>query len=850
LFAQAEFPEHLQPLKQSLETRDFESYLSLCTPEIRERENIALQSYFQTARMESLNLFFAGESKDAGGSTRAFFQVIFQNEYSAIIEIWQITYEEVPAGGLKIIDRRISSSLSNLYRLSFPGERSIFARNVSLTQKDIRITFPEASIFFDNLPDVDTAVIIVGSGQIHFQPSDEIERNQLLRVYKKPFFEERLEYVYVRAGKYFFQDNLSYEPIEGAPAATPAEVMNNQAYSIFSRNYHRSFTVENSLTRELLTFLPQSGETVIEIKTAKRGEFTYVFSPFAEEEVSFFDRTHNKLINSYCPAEEEPGQKRLFVRLGERYDVDQYQLEVSYRPENKLLAARATINLISLIDNIDSLQFRLNPALEILSIRDDKGRQLYYTQDRLRKLIYIYLAEKSGRDSLFRIHIYYRGRIVPPPPITDSASPQNPEGRRVVFSVPEDTYLFTQSADWYPAPVREKYYAFRLRLIVPQDYYCLAGGRLVERYSVNEAGNVTELENLGNSVFVYESEAPVKYIGFFIGKLKFGSKITNEVDLEYFFTDDWRSPEKDMLKDTASILEAYERYFGQFPFPGLSIVHRYWKTRGGHSQPGFIVLNEMIIATDPGVIMLNPRSPVDLSYWKEYYLAHEIAHQWWGHGVSWATYRDNWLAEGMAQFSSLLYLQEKYGQKELEKMLKRLSAWVRKKSEVGPITLGVRLSHTNYEAYQAVVYNKSALALFMLKDLLGDKVFFRGLQELFQSHLFKAARTSDFRRAMEKVSGKDLARFFHDWFNSDDLPDVKFEKKVIHGSDSNALNIRVRQLKRAFIFPLEVIVETDRGSSAHILVVERDDQNFNLGFSGQLKNVRINPGNKVPGKFK
>jgi hypothetical protein len=849
LFAQAELPQHLQPLKQSLEARDFEFYLSLCTPEIRARENLALRAYFQTDRMESLNVFFAGESQDVSGFNRAFFQVIFQNNYSAIIEIWQITYERIPEGSLRIIDRTISSSLSNLYRLSFPGERNISARNVNLTQKDIRITFPEANIFFDNLPDLDTAIIIVGRGQVSFQPSDEIERNQLLRLYKKPFFEERLEYVYVRAGKNFFNDNLSYGPVEGTPAATPAEVMNNLVYSIFSRNYPRSFTVENSLTRELLTFLPQSGETVIEIKTAKKGEFTYVFSPFAEEEISFFDRTRNKLINSYSPVEEEVGQKRLFVRLGERFEVGQYQLEVSYKPENKLLAARATIDLISLIENIDSLQFRLNPVLEILSIRDEKGRQLYYTQDRLRKLIYIYLAEKTSRDSRFRIHIYYRGRIVPPPPVTDSLVPQTPDERRVVFSVPQDTYLFTQSADWYPAPVRERYYTFRLRLIVPEDYYCLAGGRLLERYSVNEARNATELENLGNSVFVYESQIPVKYISFFIGKLKSGTRIQNEIDLEYFFTEDWRNPEKDMLKEAGNILETYKRHFGQFPFTSLSIVQRYWKTGGGNSPPGFIVLNELPFAKDPGVITLNPNSPVDLSYWKEYYLAHEIAHQWWGHGVSWATYRDNWLTEGLAQFSSILYLQEKYGQKELEKILKKLSTWVRKKSGVGPISLGVRLIHINYEGYQAVVYDKATLALFMLKDLLGEEVFFRGLQEFYQSHLFRAVRTSDFRRAMEKISGKDLTKFFHDWFYSEQLPEVKVEKKIFEASDSNTLNLRIRQLKRVFVFPLEVIIETDRDRTGHVLVVEKDDQNFNLDFSGRLKNVRINPAHKVPGKF-
>lgn len=848
LLAQTEIPSHLLLLKESLEARDFEAYLSLCIPEIREKENSALQAYFQTARMESLSMFYAGESRDRNGLNRAFFQVLFQNKYSAIIEIWQISYQQI-SEGIIIHSRTISSSLTNLYRLRFPGESSVSARNIRLTQKDITITFSEGDIFFDNLPDLDTALIIVGRGQVHFQPSDEIERNQLVRKYKKSFFEDNLEYVYIRAGQNFFKSNLTYEPVERTQPTTSPEVMNNLVYSIFSKNYPRSFTVENSLTKELLTFLPQSDETVIEMKTAKKGEFTYIFSPFAEEEISFFDRTHNRLLNSYSPVEGEPGQKRMFVRFGEKFEIKNYQLEVSYKPENNLMAAKVAIDLVSRTENLDSLQLRFNPDLQILKIQDEKGRELYYTQDRLRKFIYIYLAEKVDRDNFFRIQVYYRGKIVPPPPITDSSPQKIPEDTRVVFAVPQETFLFTQSADWYPAPVREKFFTFRLRLIVPDDYYCLASGQLLERYSVNEVGTVTELENLGSSVFVYESKTPVKYISFFVGRLKPVKKIQNKVDLEHFVTQDWRSPEKDLLGETREILEVYQRYFGRFPYKNLSVIQRYWSTGGGNSPPGFIVLNELPFFGEPGVVVLNPNSPVAIAYWKEYYLAHEIAHQWWGHGITWASYRDNWLTEGLAQFSAALYLREKYGQKEFEKILKKFSAWVKKKSPIGPISLGIRLSHIDFEGYQAIVYDKAALALFMLKDLLGEEVFFAGLQEFYQSHLFQAVRTSDFRLAMEKASGKDLKKFFQDWFYSESLPEIKVEKKVSKNSDTTKLELRIRQLKKLLVFPLEIIIETEHEKISRILTVEKDDQTFELEFAGRLKKLRINPGDKVPGRF-
>jgi hypothetical protein len=798
--------------------------------------------------METISLFYGGESLDNGEVKKAYFQVILENKYSAMIEVWQISYKLTPIG-LQIISRNVSSSLTNLYRLRFPGRGSQAARNIQIKQKDIEITFSRGEIFFNNLPDLDTAMIIIGKGMVHFQPSDEIEKKLLLRRYHQPFFEDALENIYIRGGPSFFKDNLTYQPAEKNETFPPPEIMNNVVYSIFTRNYPRSFTVENSLSGELLTFLPQSGETVIEMKTVHRGEFTYVYSPFAEEEISFYDRSRNKLINSYSPKEGDSGQKKMFISFGERFEIKNYDLEVSYKPENNWLAAKALINFISSTDNLDGLQLRFNPALQILKIQDEKGRQLYYTQDQWRRFLYIYLNEKINYGSSFQIQVYYRGKITPPPPLTDSLIQQIVPQTRSVLPIFQDTYLFTQSADWYPAPVREKYFTFKLKMIVPDSYYCLASGQLLGKYSVNETRVLSELENLGSTVFVYESQIPVKYISFFIGKLKLIKEIKNEVNFDYLVTDDWLHLDKDLLSEMLEIMKIYQKNFGPFPYKNLTVVQRYWNTAGGNSMPGFVVLNELLLAHEPGVILINPNSPVDLSYWGEYYLAHELAHQWWGHGITWSFYRDNWLSEGLAQFSAVLYLEKKRGPDELEKILKKMSGWVRKKSSVGPVILGIRLSHIDFEAYQALVYDKAALILFMLRDLLGEETFFRGLQDFYQQHLFQAVRTADFRRSMEKVSGKDLKKFFQDWFYSEELPQVKIEKKIASINGRTRLKLTLRQIKKPLIFPLEIVTETEKEKHTHLLIVENETQTFELEFAGRLKKLKINPGGKVPGKF-
>lgn len=846
---QAEFPSYLLALKTYLENQQFEDYLNLYSPELRVKERENLAEYFGASGFDSVHVRPAGQSQGSSGRNRAFFQVLFQNQYSASIEIWQITYELRPSG-LVIIDKTVSGSISQLYRLRFPGKSDFLARNLSLTEQDLIITFSQAHVFMDNLPETNTALIIIGEGRAVFRPSDEIERNQLRRRFKKPYWEKKLSAIYVRGTPGFFNDNLKYEIYAGKQPAAARQNDERLVASIFARNYPRSFTVENSITGELLTFLPQSGETVIEMQAGRKDEFTYIYSPFAQEEVVFLDRRRGLLLSSYSPSSQAPDLKMMYVRFEEKYEIENYQLEVSYNPDNNWMAGWAEINCLPLVEELDGVQFRLNPDLQVKQILDDRNRQLFYSRDRLRKLLYIYLAEEAHQGQTVSIKILYEGRIVPPPPLTDVLDFQLRPDFYARDSLLYDSYLFTQSSEWYPAPASEKYFTFSLKLFVPDNYYGLASGQLVAKEPISNEVRIPEQNRPGKYLYKYESKKPVKYVSFLVGQLRPGPKISGKVKLELFVSRGRLIDDTSHLAEAGKIIEYYESLFGDYPYDQLAIVQRFWPTEGGVSPPGYIVLNERPSADGIPPLRIKPDNPVDLSFWSGYFLAHEIAHQWWGHGLSYATYRDNWLTEGLSQFSAILYLQKKYGQKELEEIQNRISRWVRKKSDLGPVILGLRLSHLDFEGYQAVVYDKAALALFMLKDLLGEDVFFKGLKNFYQGNLFRPARTADFQRSLEKISGLDLKQFFQDWFYSEVLPEVKIKKKITTiKPDQIKLELEVRQIKKPLFFPLKIMVETDRGSFVENLIVQNTEQVFHREFPGKLKRLDINPGHQVPGKI-
>ena len=70
-------------------------------------------------------------------------------------------------------------------------------------------------------------------------------------------------------------------------------------------------------------------------------------------------------------------------------------------------------------------------------------------------------------------------------------------------------------------------------------------------------------------------------------------------------------------------------------------------------------------------------------------MAHEIAHQWWGHGVGWENYHDQWLSEGFAQYFATLYANKFRGDDVFQGVLKRMRRWAINESDQGSRSPGV-----------------------------------------------------------------------------------------------------------------------------------------------------------------
>jgi hypothetical protein len=838
----------VERLGTDLQKRDLPAYLRAFDESGREAEGGRIHSFFDDLNMTGVVLRLAGVQTGADGVTRAFVQAFFENDYSAVLQNWTLTLA-ARAGGWSVADLRVTGAMTRLYKLRIPSGRAVRARRVEVRDADIRLTFGDAAVFYDNQPNLETALVVVGRGRVEFTPGNANEKHQLDLLYKRDRLEEEIDSLYVRASPGFFAGNIVIAPDGAGRAVSAAD--QDKAAAVFARNYPRSFTIESSIDGGLLSFLPQGDEAVLEFKGRKTGEMAYIYYPYGEEEISLYDHAKERTVCLYSPEEPDKSAplKRMTLSFSEKFDVSFYGIDLGFTPSSSRLSAKAHIEVVPNVDLLESLRFRFNTDLEILKITDAGGRELFYTMDKARKLLYVYFLDPASAGVTTSIDVFYRGRMLPAAPTTDVIG-QAGLNERIHFRPRYETAFYTHAGFWYPGPADEDYFTARLTITVPPEYQCVANGKLVESGHREDMDDVAALEHAGNAVYTFVSRAPVKYLSFIVGKFGQKRERPGPVPVTSVVSSEIVDSKPGLVDQAADILDFYARSFGPFPYEKLGIVTRLWPVFGGHSPASFIVIND-VPWQDPGS-GFRPRTdtPVDLSAWNEYFLAHEIAHQWWGQGVSFGSYRDQWLSEGLAQYAAASYHRHRYGEGAYAAILKKFSRWTRKKSFRGPVVMGSRLSYFDYTAYQAIVYDKAAETLFMLRDLIGPQAFDAGLRSFFERYKFQAARTGEFMAAMETASGRDLREFFRGWLYDWELPDVRttWTETGVPGGGVR-VELKVTQLKGRFVFPLWVEWTCQGRSGRTLVVVDEAVETFPLDLPARPSRLRVNPDRAVPGKF-
>jgi aminopeptidase N len=195
---------------------------------------------------------------------------------------------------------------------------------------------------------------------------------------------------------------------------------------------------------------------------------------------------------------------------------------------------------------------------------------------------------------------------------------------------------------------------------------------------------------------------------------------------------------------------------------------------------------------------------------------HEVAHQWWGHTVGFRGYRDQWMSEGFADESASIFLQLTRPKpddflhfwKEQHRILTEKNEFGFRPIDVGPVTMGVRLSspRTGFSVYDNLVYPKGAYILHMLRMMMwnpkdGDARFKATMHDFVSTYTLQAATTEDFKAIVEKHMSQymDLEGnhtmdwFFREYVYGTDLPAYHFEGDAAPSGDGWKLHFKLVQ---------------------------------------------------------
>lgn len=194
-------------------------------------------------------------------------------------------------------------------------------------------------------------------------------------------------------------------------------------------------------------------------------------------------------------------------------------------------------------------------------------------------------------------------------------------------------------------------------------------------------------------------------------------------------------------------------------------------------------------------------------------ISHELAHQWVGDLVTCKSWAHIWLNEGFATYGSALWFEARDGQDGYLDSIRRNFWYARRDKTTDEFPMVSPVYENDWEPFRRGAYPKGASILHMLRMMLGDEIFFAGLQTYMNRYALDTVETDDFRRVMEEVSGLGLEWFFDQWCYRPGAPELNVD--VRYDGKSRQLEIDVEQIQQidertpAFRFTLPVHVETD-----------------------------------------
>lgn len=363
--------------------------------------------------------------------------------------------------------------------------------------------------------------------------------------------------------------------------------------------------------------------------------------------------------------------------------------------------------------------------------------------------------------------------------------------------------------DWWPCKdgLVDKADSLDVYITHPNAYTASTNGVMMGQ--VPSGGNITTHFRHRYPIVSYLVAIAVTNYVVYTDTVMVGNKAYNWVSYAY--------PESAGSFFNAEQLFAMEAYriftklFGEYPFANEKYGHTQFGWPGGMEHQ----TNSFMFNTSPNLS------------------AHELGHQWFGDKITCGSWQHIWLNEGFATYANALFLEHGFPSFYRPFLQSTLNSVV---SQPGGSVFVPDTTNSNRIFDSRLSYNKGCYVVHMLRWVLGDSAFYRGVRQYLEDPALRYgfAKTADLQRNLEQVSGKNLNSFFQKWVYGEGYPNYHADWYQVSGSPwvTVKLNQTTSHTSVPF-YDMPVMLEL-RGATDTVRVVA------DHRFSGQV--FSFNPG--------
>ncbi len=670
------------------------------------------------------------------------------------VEQWNLRWDRTEAGW-KVVAKESFGGIDGLIHLTLQTTGFV-ASGQSIELEDFTLKMLEGTFFLNTQEAGPTALVFVGRGRVTFKPRPETERGQMKIFAKSEVLDDEVSRAFLRLHPADLYRTLKPGTFVDDPGSAARLA---RATEYFERHKTDSFMLDAAVAGAPWWLLPGLGDAAIAFDTKRFGSLTLSLSSFETEGVSLFNRSTQRQISAY-PRASALGQA---VDDDSSFDVVHHDLAISLNPETFDLTGRDTL-AIDIKSPVSSFRFHLDDDLQVRSVRSKEGGRHLFFRVRDQNAVLVSMGQLHDRVGRLNLTVDYIGRL--PAGTVESEilqAGQDVATEEVPFFI-DPALIYSKRRAFYPQIGDEDYATSSLKVTVPADWTVLSGGKR------------SEITEQATRIVTHEQSQDGKYIAFLAARL-LPIASEREEDLAFNVWAQTRA-RRDGARSVAwlkSAAQFYRNLFGPIPYSPLNMALVEAPVPGGHSPPGLIIVQQRPPLMG-GTLKDDPATFYDIP---GFFLAHELAHQWWGQGVTPQSYHDRWVSEGFAQYAAALWTRESQGEEAFNRVLRKMVTWTRRLTSAGPVDLGNRVGHiqNNAQAHRAVVYDKGALVLDMVRRLIGDDAFRRSLTRLQKEHRFAKVDSEAVRQAFETEASMDLNSLWETFVRNTTLPSMRVEAK-------------------------------------------------------------------------